>query len=136
MGEKSRNFKVYLGDGQTPEVFTVVAALKETSYDIENPEVDISTKDSDGWRELMPDGSLKKMDVAGSGYINQASRTLLTGKVTGGSIDNYEVRYDDGSKYAGQYQMTKLSGSGGSEGAEEFNIEMKSSKEITYTAGP
>lgn len=55
--QQGKNVLLKLGDGATPtEAFTVIGALRSNSLTINRENIDITTKDSNYWQELMSGG--------------------------------------------------------------------------------
>lgn len=133
--QKGRLLVLKIGDGATSEVFTTVAGLRANSLTINNEMVDVTTKDDLGWRKLLEGVSFKSMSLSGSGLIqDSANRVAVTGKALSGSIDNYEIYFEDGDKFAGAFQCTSAEITGNHDGAEEYSISLESSGTVTYTA--
>tara|TARA_R110002073_G_scaffold68128_3_gene169217 strand:+ start:8527 stop:8943 length:417 start_codon:yes stop_codon:yes gene_type:complete len=133
---KGRLLLIKLGDGATPtEVFTTVAGMRTTSININNEMVDVTTKDDSGFRKLLDGVSFKAVSMSGGGIIQgSANRQAVTGKALSGSIDNYEIVFEDGDKFSGAFQVTSADLTGNHDGAEEYSMSLESSGTVTYTA--
>ncbi|WP_339862364.1 phage major tail protein, TP901-1 family [Paremcibacter congregatus] len=133
--QKGRLFILKLGDGLTVETFATVAGMRASSLTINNEMVDVTTKDDVGWRKLLDGVSFKSFSISGSGLIqSSANRQAVTGKALSGSIDNYEIYFEDGDKFAGAFQCTSAEITGNHDGAEEYTLSLESSGAVTYTA--
>lgn len=72
MAQQGRAFLLQVGDGDpggTGELFTTVAGLRSTSLSLNNETVDVTTKDSAPWRELLANAGIRSMQVQGSGVF-------------------------------------------------------------------
>lgn len=131
--QKGRLFLLKLGNGATSETFTTVAGLRANSIAINNEMVDVTTKDNSGWRELLEGVSFKSVSVSGSGIIQgSTNRVAVTGKALSGTIDNYEIVFEDGDKFTGAFQVTSCELTGSHDGAEEYTMTLESSGAVTY----
>ena len=52
---------------------TLLGGLKSTTFTMNNSVIDVSTKDTLGWRELLEDGSLKFFSVACDGIFKDST---------------------------------------------------------------
>lgn len=133
--QKGRAFVLKRGDGATSEVFTTVGGMRSTSMTIAGEQVNITDKDDAGWRKLLADAGEKTVSVSGSGvFKDTASEGLVRASAMEQTIDNYELVFEDGSKFAGGFQVASLEFTGEHNGAREYSLSLESSGEITYTA--
>lgn len=127
--KKGKVFLLKAGDGASPEVFTTVAGLRATSYQISSDTVDVTDKDSeDAWRELLDGGGIKSMSISADGTAESGEQTQvdLRARALVGSIDNYHL--DDG-EYTIEcgFQVTQFSGDGPLHDGQTFSISLESS---------
>jgi predicted secreted protein len=120
-------FLLKVGNGATPEVFTTVAGLRPTSMDIDGAPVDVSSKDSLGWRELLPTGAIKKLDIAAGGvYTGGATQISLRALAISGAIQNFQI--DDGTDIIEcGFQVASYQQAGDHDDAQNFTIALQSS---------
>ena len=52
---------------------TLLGGLRTTSFKMNNQVIDISTKDTNGWREVLEDGSLKSVTLSGDGIFKDSN---------------------------------------------------------------
>lgn len=133
--QKGRDFVIYVGDGATPEVFTKLGALRATTMTLNGEMVDITDKNSAGWRELLADGGVKSMTLAGNGVFKDAAiEETLRAQAFAQSIDNYRVQSGNGNKFTGAFQITVYERSGDHNADEQFSITIESAGAITFAA--
>lgn len=137
--EKGRAFLAKIGDGGTPtELFTTVAGLRSTSMTINDEAVDITNKDSGGWRELLAGAGVKNVSVSGSGVFKNSQAELdVQAKImaTPSVIANWELEFENGAKFAGAFQVTQLQYTGEHNGERTYTWTLESSGTIAFTAG-
>jgi TP901-1 family phage major tail protein len=114
---------------------TALGGLRNVTFTFNTQPIDISTKDTAGWRELLEDGSLKSFSVSGDGYFTDSTsdETVLS-SVRNGSIGLYTVVFPNGATYESNCLVTGYTRSGGHEGPVNFTISLESTGIPTYTA--
>lgn len=134
--EKGRSFVLKVGDGATPtEAFTTVGGMRSTSISLNNETVDVSDKDSNGWRELLAAAGARSVTVSGSGvFKDTASEDTVRVNALGQSVDNYEIVFESGDKFAGPFQITSLEYTGDNNDARQYSITLESAGAVTFTA--
>lgn len=128
--QRGRLMRIYVGAGTT----TLLGGLRTTTFNMNNEPVDVSTKDTDGWRELLEDGSLKFVSISGDGiFKDSATDAQIFNAVRNGSISTYTLQFPNGDTITGSFLVTGYSRTGGYEGAETFTLSLESSGEPTFT---
>lgn len=131
---KGKNFMLQVGDGVTPtEGFSTIAGLTDTDITFNNGTIDVTTKDSNGWREII--GEIKSVTITASG-INQDDANFKTARTKGyaGEKWNYRVfDVDTGDYFTGSYLATSIGESGGHTTAKGYSITLESSGQVTFT---
>jgi len=133
--EKGRAFLIKRGDGATSETFTTIAGLRSTGLTINNEMVDITNKDSAGFRTLLADAGVSSVSVSGSGvFTDTATEILVQTSAIDMTLDNYEIIFESGDKFSGPYQVTSYERSGEHNGEVAYSLTLESSGTITFTA--
>lgn len=133
--EKGRAFVLKVGDGGSPEAFTTVAGLKTTQLSINNEVVDVTSKESGGWRELLAGAGVRTVSVSGTGiFTGSAAEGDMRAKALSASIDNYEIAFESGDKFSGAFQVTALDFAGAYNAARTYTLSLDSSGPVTYVA--
>lgn len=131
--KRGRKMLIYIGavaDG------VQLGGLRTTNFSMNNGLTDVSTKDTDGWRELLEDGSLKAITISGDGiFKDSTSDETIRGYVFANSINPFGLKFDNGDVIEGDFQVTAYQRSGGYEGAETYSITLESSGIPTFTPG-
>jgi len=114
---------------------TLLGGLKTTSFKMNNQPLDISTKDTLGWRELLEDGSLKSVSIAGAGiFKDSTSDETIRSYVFAGSLNTFTLVFPNADTIEGTFLVTNYERSGGYEGPEEYTLSLESSGIPTFTA--
>jgi len=133
--EKGRAFILKAGDGGSPETFAAVAGLRTTQISINNEVVDVTNKDSGGWRELLAGAGVRTVSVSGTGiFTGSAAEAAIRQRVLAGSIDHYEISFESGDRFAGAFQVTALDFAGAYNSARSFTLSLDSSGPVTFVA--
>lgn len=113
----------------------LLGGLRTTTFTMNNSPIDISTKDTNGWRELLEDGSLKSVSISGDGiFKDSATDETIRAAVFAGSLSTYTLVFPNNDTIEGTFLVTGYSRTGGYEGAETFTLSLESSGEPTFTA--
>lgn len=130
--QKGRSMLIKKGDGATSEQFTTIAGLKSTSFAIANELVDITNKDSAGWRELLAAAGTRTVTLSGSGvFKDSAIEAAVLADALDSSIDNYQIVFEDGSGFVGAFQIANLEKTGEHNGAVEYSLTLESSGAVS-----
>jgi len=65
--QRGRLMLIYIGSAV--DSANLLGGLKSTTFTMNNSVIDVSTKDTLGWRELLEDGSLKFFSIACDGIF-------------------------------------------------------------------
>lgn len=130
--QKGRAFLLKKGNGATSETFTTVAGLKSASFSLGNELVDITNKDSAGWRELLAGAGTKTVTISASGvFKNTVTEQAVQADALASSIDNYQIIFEDGAGFLGSFQIASLEYTGEHNGAREYSVTLESSGAVT-----
>ena len=133
--QSGATFILHQGDGGSPEVFTVTLGMFRTNSLVINGEaVDITDKDSSGWRTLLTGGGIKSMTVSGSGvFTDTAAEETVRSQMFAQTLNNYQVRSGSTEIFQGAFQITSYERSGDHNAEEQISITLESSGAITFT---
>lgn len=135
--QSGRGFLVRIGDGAAPETFATIAGMRATSLVVNSDAVDITNKDSGGWRELLGGAGVRRVAVSGAGvFTDSAAEAILRGKALAGMLANYEILFENGDRLEGSFLVTTLDYSGDHNGERTYTLALESSGVISFTAAP
>lgn len=132
--QNGQTLRIQKGDGASPELFTSIAGAIEESFSAEVGEINVTDKDSNGYRELLG-GGIKSLNLSVSGVVD--SSVLLQAYINN-ALESYRVIWNDtGDTLTGTFELGSYSQSGPTEnGAITFTAEFRSSGAFTFEAGP
>lgn len=126
--EKGSAFLLKVGNGAAPPVFSTVAGMRTTQMSVNGEAVNVTSKDSGGWRELLSGAGVRSVSVAGSGiFTGSAAETRVKTNALTGTIDDYELSFESGERMRGQFLVTRLDYSGDYNGERNYTLSLESS---------
>jgi TP901-1 family phage major tail protein len=130
--EKGSAFLLKIGNGASPPVYSTVAGLRTTQLSISGDMVAITTKDSNGWRELLSGAGTRTVSVSGAGvFTGSAAETRLRGNALAATLDDYQLVFESGGQMAGRFQLTRLDYAGDYNGERSYTLALESSGPVT-----
>jgi TP901-1 family phage major tail protein len=113
---------------------TLIGGLQSTTITMNNKIVDISTKDTEGWRELLEDGSLKFFSISCNGvFKDSATDATIRAHAFSNSIDTYTFIFPNNDTIESLFQITGYTRKGDVEGVETYSLTFESTGEPTIT---
>jgi TP901-1 family phage major tail protein len=126
--EKGSAFLLKVGNGGEPPVFATVAGMRTTQMSVNGEAVNVTSKDSGGWRELLSGAGVRSVSVAASGiFTGSAAETRVKSNALAGQIDDYELSFESGERLRGRFLVTRLDYSGDYNGERNYALSLESS---------
>lgn len=123
--------KIDDGTGQ----FTTVGGLRSTSISLNDEAVDVTTKDSNNFRELLANGGTQTVSISGSGvFTDAASETTLKDAFGASTFVQFQVIVPDFGTFEGQFMIATLEYAGEYNGEVTYSATLESSGEIAFSA--
>ncbi len=122
-----------IGDGGTPEIFTVIGGLYTTTIRVNNQPVVSTDVESGKWRKLLPNSGVQSITINADGVFSDSnSENMLRAYSFSNEIHNYELCFGNGDILIGAFQISHYNRIGNHNDAERFSITLQSSGSITY----
>ncbi len=129
--EKGSAFLLKVGNGGAPPVFSTVAGMRTTQLSVNGEAVNVTSKDSGGWRELLSGAGVRSVSVSGSGiFTGSAAEVRLKTNALGGLLDDYELSFESGERMRGRFLVTRLDYSGDYNGERNYTLSLESSGQV------
>ncbi|HYE28999.1 MAG TPA: phage major tail protein, TP901-1 family [Allosphingosinicella sp.] len=126
--EKGSAFLLKVGNGAEPPVFATVAGMRTTQMSVNGEAVNVTSKDSGGWRELLSGAGVRSVSVAASGlFTGSAAEARIKANALGGAVDDYELSFESGERLRGRFLVTRLDYSGDYNGERNYALSLESS---------
>jgi TP901-1 family phage major tail protein len=126
--QKGSAFLLKIGDGATPPAYQTVAGLRTTQMAINGDTVVVTNKDSGGWRELLSGAGTRSVSVSAAGiFLGSAAEAAIRSHALAGTIDRYELSFEDGAKLHGEFLVQRLDYAGDFNGERNYTLQLESS---------
>jgi TP901-1 family phage major tail protein len=130
--ERGSAFLLKIGDGQTPVGYQTIAGLRTTQLSVNGEAVNVTSKDSGGWRELLSGAGTRSVSVSGAGvFTGSAAETRLRNQALTGTVDNYELSFESGERMRARFLVTRLDYAGDYNGERNYTLSLESSGPVT-----
>jgi TP901-1 family phage major tail protein len=132
VAEKGSAFLLKVGNGAEPPVFATVAGMRTTQMSVNGEAVNVTSKDSGGWRELLSGAGVRSISVAASGiFTGSAAEIRIKSSALAGLLDDYELSFESGERLRGRFLVTRLDYSGDYNGERNYALSLESSGPVT-----
>ena len=126
--QKGSAFLLKISDGATPAVYRTVAGLRTTQMSIAGDTVVITSRESGGWRELLTGAGVRSVSVTAAGiFLGSAAEAQVRANAMAGTLDNYELSFEDGEKLRGSFLVQKLDYAGDFNAERNYTLQLESS---------
>lgn len=126
--QKGSAFLLKISNGATPPVYNTVAGLRTTQLSITGDTVVITSKESGGWRELLSGAGVRQVSVSAAGiFLGSAAEAKLRANAMAGTLDDYELSFEDGERLRGRFLVQKLDYAGDFNGERNYTLSLESS---------
>ncbi|HEX8063081.1 MAG TPA: phage major tail protein, TP901-1 family [Allosphingosinicella sp.] len=126
--EKGSAFLLKVGNGASPPVFATVAGMRTTQMSVNGEAVNVTSKDSGGWRELLSGAGVRSVSVSASGiFTGSAAEVRVKTNALAGQIDDYELSFESGERLRARFLVTRLDYSGDYNGERNYALSLESS---------
>jgi TP901-1 family phage major tail protein len=126
--EKGSDFLLKVGNGAESPVFATVAGMRTTQMSVNGEAVNVTSKDSGGWRELLSGAGVRSVSVAASGiFTGSAQEIRIKTNALAGLVDDYELSFASGERLSGRFLVTRLDYSGDYNGERNYALSLESS---------
>ena len=128
---KGRAFLAYIFDGSA---FIKIGGTRSDSMTINNESVDVTTKDGDTWRELLPEAGIQSLDYSGSGVVSDdAGYLLLRTHYRANTFPTIRLVSSGGDMVEGLFQITSAEKAGDHNNEQNFSLSLASAGTPTFT---
>ncbi|MDR2857827.1 MAG: phage major tail protein, TP901-1 family [Novosphingobium sp.] len=124
-------FLLKIADGATPPAYQTVAGLRTTQMSVTGDTVVITNKGSGGWRELLSGAGVRSVSVSAAGiFLGSAAEARLRANALAGTLDGYELSFEDGERLRGRFLIQRLDYAGDFNGERNYTVQLESSGEV------
>lgn len=121
-------FLLKISDGGSPIAYETVAGLRTTQMSINGDTVVVTHKESGGWRDLLSGAGTRSVSVSAAGiFLGSAAENAIRAHALAGTVDDYEMSFEDGEKLRGRFLVQRLDYSGDFNGERNYTLQLESS---------
>ena len=129
--EKGSAFLLKIGDGAQAPQFMTVAGMRTTQMSVNGEAVNVTSKDSGGWRELLSGAGVRSVSVGASGiFTGSAAELRVKTQALAGTLDDYELSFESGERLRGRFLVTRLDYAGDYNGERTYTLALESSGQV------
>jgi TP901-1 family phage major tail protein len=129
--QKGSAFLLKISNGASPAVYDTVAGLRTTQMTVTGETVVITSKESGGWRELLSGAGVRSVGVSAAGiFLGSAAENRIRANAMAGTLDDYELSFEDGEKLHGRFLIQRLDYAGDFNGERSYTMQLESSGEV------
>ena len=129
--EKGSAFLLKIGNGATPIGYATVAGLRTTQLQINGEAVNVTSKDSAGWRELLSGAGVRSVSVSAAGvFTGSSAEARMRGNALSGVLDDYRLTFESGETMTGRFVVTRLDYAGDYNGERTYTVALESSGQV------
>lgn len=130
--QKGSAFLLKISEGEPipgePPAYQTVAGLRTTQMSINGDTVVVTHKESGGWRDLLSGAGTRSVSVAASGiFLGSTAEAAIRSHALAGTIDEYELSFEDGEKLRGRFLVQRLDYAGDFNGERNYTLQLESS---------
>ena len=131
--QKGSALLVKIGNAGSPEAFTTVAGLRDTSISMNAETIDVTNKDSTKVRTLLADAGIQSFSISGSGvFTDSASEASSRTAFAASTFSNFQLLVPDFGTFTGAFQVTTIEYAGSYNGEVTYSMSFESAGAITF----
>ena len=129
--QKGSAFLLKISNGGSPAGYQTVAGLRTTQMSVTGDAVVVTSKDSGGWRELLSGAGIRSVSVSAAGiFLGSAAEAKIRANAMAGTLDDYELSFEDGEKLRGRFLVQRLDYAGDFNGERNYTLQLESSGQV------
>jgi TP901-1 family phage major tail protein len=131
---KGKLFLIQVKTPGSPPTYASVTSARSTDWTINNGQVDVTTKASDGWKELLEGAGISDMSISLSGvWTNTTQEQALAAAAVANTFMDLKFINAVGDAFEGSFAVSSYKRGGEFNGEETFTASVASAGVVTYT---
>lgn len=111
----------------SPQSFTTIAGLRSNSWTINGEDVDVTTKDDNGWQQKLSGAGVRSLAVSVSGvFQDSAIEETVRGWAFDQTINFYQITFENADRLEFEAQISNYERTGDHDGAENYSFTLNS----------
>ncbi len=134
--QKGKDLLLKLGDGETPESFSVIGGLRTKSLSLNAQTVDVThSQSAGGWRELLAGAGVRQASVSGAGvFLNDAAAEEVRGVFFANEARSWQVIVPGFGTIEGAFLIANLDYAGEHDREASMSLALESAGALSFTA--
>ncbi len=130
--QKGKDFLMKILSGGS---YALVGGFRSNGIEITENPVEVTTKESGGFQELLSGASYRSINLNGSGvFVSDAAFAEVHGHVMAGTHPDCEIIVPGHGTYTGKFFISNLSMGGEHNGQVTYTIALQNAGVVTFTA--
>lgn len=130
--EKGSGFLLKVGNGGAPIAYATVGGMRTTQMSVNGAAVNVTHKESGGWRELLSGAGVRSVSVAASGiFTGTVAETRIKANALSGMLDDYELSFESGERLRAKFLVARLDYAGDYDGERTYTLSLESSGPVS-----
>ena len=121
--------------GGSPQSYSTIAGLRTTTWTVNGEDVDVTTKDDDGWQQRLSGAGVRSISISANGIFQDS---VVEETVRGWSFDQtinwFLITFENGDTLECQFQISNYERTGDHDGAENYSLALNSHGTPNYVA--
>ena len=121
--------------GGSPQSYTTIAGLKTTTWTVNGEDVDVTTKDDDGWQQRLSGAGVRSISISANGiFQDSAVEETVRQWAFDQTINWFLITFENGDTLECQFQISNYERTGDHDGAENYSLSLNSHGTPNYVA--
>ncbi|MBP9792032.1 MAG: hypothetical protein KBC27_02365 [Rickettsiales bacterium] len=122
--------KVY---NELSQEFEVVGGMRATKFLLNNQIVDVTTKESGKWRDLLSGAGISYIAISGSGiFTDKKSEQIIRVAAFENKLLDFQISFGNGDVLSGEFLVNVYERIGNMAEEELYNLGLESSGQVSY----
>ena len=127
--------KVDTTGGVPPLSFTTIAGLRTNTWTVNGEDVDVTTKDDDGWQQRLSGAGIRSITISATGiFQDSVIEETVRQWAFDQTINWFQVTFENGDTLECQFQIFNYERTGDFDGAEQYALTLNSHGTPSYSA--
>ncbi len=121
--------------GGSPQSYTTIAGLRTTTWTVNGEDVDVTTKDDDGWQQRLSGAGVRSISISANGIFQDSTvEEPVRQWAFDQTINWFLITFENGDTLECQFQISNYERTGDHDGAENYSLSLNSHGTPNYVA--
>ena len=121
--------------GGSPQSYTTIAGLRTTTWTVNGEDVDVTTKDDDGWQQRLSGAGVRSISISANGiFQDSAVEETVRQWAFDQTINWFLITFENADTLECQFQISNYERTGDHDGAENYSLSLNSHGTPNYVA--